>query len=133
MTFINNFKIKPMKIKGLLLTFALLLMIFVQLNAAPFDLKKLIGKWEYTAPSAPPSYTSGQINFFQVGEKVKGELVIEGQKVDFTEISVKEDEVAVTLYLESTPITTKFKLVNQKLEGKAETPDGPVEIQAVRK
>lgn len=122
-----------MKINKLLLTLILFFAAWAQLQAAPIDQKKLIGKWEYAAPTAPPNYTSGQINFLQAGEKLKGELVIEGQKVEFTEVTIKNDEVAVTIYLESTPITVKFKLVNDKLEGKADTPDGLVGITASRK
>lgn len=122
-----------MKNKALFLSLTLSLIAFVQLQATPLDQKNLLGKWEFSAPSAPPMYTSGQINFIQAGEKLKGELVIEGQKVDFSEITIKGEEVSATIYLESTPITVKFKLVNQKLEGKAETPDGPVEVKATKK
>ena len=122
-----------MRTNKLLLTLTLLFAALAQLQAAPIDQKKLIGKWEYSAPTAPPSYTSGQINFLQLGDKLKGELVIEGQKVEFSEIILKDDEVAVTIYLESTPITIKFKMVNDKLEGKADTPDGLVGVTASRK
>lgn len=122
-----------MKIKGLLLTLTLSLIVLAQLQAAPLDMKKLVGKWEYSAPTAPPNYTSGQINFTQDGEKLKGELVIEGQKVNFAEITIKDDMVSASIYLESTLITIKFKMVNQALEGKADTPDGPVAVKAVRK
>jgi hypothetical protein len=122
-----------MKIKGLLLSITLMFCAFVQLQAAPLDQKTLVGKWEYSAPTAPPMYTSGQINFSIKGEKLIGELIIEGQKVDFSEITIKEDEVTAIVYLESTPITVKFKMANQALEGKADTPDGPVKVTAVKK
>jgi hypothetical protein len=122
-----------MKIRSLLLIFALLVTVSFQLGAAPLDTKKLVGKWEYSAPSAPSNYTSGQINFTQEGDKLKGELVIQGQKVDFAEISIKEDVISVGIYIESNLIKVKFKMVDQALEGKAETPDGPVEVKAVRK
>ncbi len=121
-----------MKIKGLLLTLTVLFTAFAQLQAAPIDQKKLVGKWEYSAPTAPPNYTNGQINFTQSGEKLKGELVIEGQKVDFAEITIKDDQVSASIYLESTMVTIKFKMVDQALEGKADTPDGPVAVKAVR-
>lgn len=122
-----------MKIRGFALTLSLLIVAISQIHAANLDQKKLVGKWEYSAPSAPPNYTSGQINFSQAGDKLKGELVIEGQKVDFSEITIKDDQVTVGIYLESTLVTIKFKMVEDKLEGKAETPDGPVEVKAVRK
>jgi hypothetical protein len=122
-----------MKTKKLLLTLTLLFAVWVQLQAAQLDQKKLVGKWEYSAPTAPPNYTSGQINFSQAGDKLKGELVIEGQKVDFSQITIKEDLISVVIILESTPITVNFKMVNEKLEGKADTPDGLVAITAVRK
>jgi len=122
-----------MKTNKLLLTLMLLLAFWVQIQAAPIDQKKLVGKWQYSAPTAPPNYTTGQINFLQAGDKLKGELVIEGQKVDFSEIVIKNDEVAVTIYLESTPIVIKFKMVDDKLEGKADTPDGLVAVTAARK
>ena len=123
-----------MRTKNLFLTLILLFVVLVQLQAAPaFDQKLLVGQWQFSAPTAPPNYTSGQINFTQTGDKLKGELVIEGQKVDFSQITVKEDVVSVTIYLESTPITVKFKMVNDTLEGKADTPDGPVAVKASRK
>lgn len=122
-----------MKIKGLLLTLTLLLTAFVQLQAASIDQKKLVGKWEYSAPTAPPNYTSGQVIFTQAGEKLKGQLVIEGQSVDFSSVSIKDDVVSVGIYLESTLINVNFKMVGDALEGKAETPDGPVAVKAVKK
>jgi len=121
-----------MKTQKLLLTLMLLMTVLVQLQAVNFDQKKLIGKWQYTAPTAPPNYSSGQINFIQDGDKLKGELVIEGQKVDFTQITIKEELISVIITIESTPITVIFKLVNGKLEGKADTPDGPVALTATR-
>jgi len=122
-----------MKIKELLLTLTLAFVALVQLQAAPLDMKKLVGKWEYSAPTAPPNYTTGQINFTQAGDKLKGELVIEGQKVNFAEITILDDTVSASIYLESTLITIKFKMVDQALVGKADTPDGPVAVKAVRK
>lgn len=121
-----------MKIKGLLLMLTLLFTAFVQLQAAQVDQKKLIGKWEYSAPTAPPNYTNGQVIFTQEGEKLKGQLVIEGQKVDFSSVTIKDDMVMVGIYLESTLININFKLVGDALEGKAETPDGPVAVKAVK-
>ena len=106
--------------------------VLVQLQAVNFDQKKLIGKWQYSAPTATPNYTSGQINFIQADDKLKGELVIEGQKVEFSQITIKEELISVLIYLESTPITVNFKMVNGKLEGKADTPDGPVALTATR-
>ncbi len=122
-----------MKTKNLLFTLTLLFAACIQLNAAAFDQKKLVGKWEYSAPTAPPNYSTGQINFSMQGEKLKGELVIEGQKVDFSQITIKEDLISVIVYLESTPITVNFKIINEKLEGKADTPDGLVSLTATRK
>ena len=122
-----------MKIKGLLFAITLLFAVVVQLQAATIDQKKLVGKWEYSAPTAPPSYTSGQVIFTQVGDKLKGQLVIEGQSVDFSSVTIKEDVVSVGIYLESTLINVNFKLVGDALEGKAETPDGPVALKAVKK
>jgi hypothetical protein len=122
-----------MKIKGLLLTATLLLTAWFQIQAAPIDQKKLVGKWEYSAPTAPPNYTSGQVIFTQAGEKLKGQLVIEGQSVDFSSVSIKDDVVSVGIYLESTLINVNFKMVGDALEGKAETPDGPVAVKAVKK
>lgn len=122
-----------MRTTRLLLTLTFLLAAFVQLQAAALQQKQLIGKWQYSAPTAPPNYSTGQINFIQDGEKLKGELVIEGQKVEFSQIIIKGEEVAVTIYLESTPITIKFKIVDGKLEGSADTPDGLVAVVAVRK
>ena len=122
-----------MKIKGLFLALIISFIVLPQLQAAPIEMKNLVGKWEYSAPTAPPNYTSGQINFTQAGDKLKGELVIEGQKVNFAEITIKDDVVSASIYLESTLITIKFKMVNQALEGKADTPDGPVAVKAVRK
>ncbi len=121
-----------MQTKKLLLTLTLLLAVLIQVQAITLE-KKLIGQWQYSAPTAPPNYSTGQINFNQDGEKLKGELVIEGQKVEFSQITTKGEEVSVSIYLESTLITIKFKIVNDKLEGGAETPDGPVAVTAVRK
>ena len=122
-----------MKIKGLILTATILFAAWFQIQAAPIDQKKLVGKWEYSAPTAPPNYASGQVIFTQAGEKLNGQLVIEGQSVDFSSVSIKDDVVSVGIYLESTLINVNFKMVGEALEGKAETPDGPVALKAVKK
>ena len=122
-----------MKIKRLTLIFLLLFTAWLQLQAETLDQKKLIGKWQYSAPTAPLNYSSGQINFTQAGDSLKGELVIGEQKMDFSSITIREDVISFTVNLDSNPVTVKFKLVNQKLEGKADTPDGPVEVTASRK
>jgi len=121
-----------MRTKKLLLSLTLLFAVLVQVQAVSLD-KKIIGQWQYSAPTAPSPYGSGQINFIQDGEKLKGEIVIEGQKVEFSQITFKGEEVSVTINLESTPVTVKLKMVDEKLEGSAESPDGPVTITAVRK
>jgi hypothetical protein len=121
-----------MRTNKLLLTLTLLFAAWIQIQAAPIDQKKLVGKWQYSAPTAPAGYETGQIIFLQAGEKLKGELVIQGQKMEFSEVLIKNEEVSVTIYIESSPITVKFKLVNEKLEGKAETPDGIVVVTAAR-
>ena len=54
-----------MKTQKLLLTLILLMTVLVQLKAVNFDQKNLIGKWQYSAPTAPPNYSSGHINFLQ--------------------------------------------------------------------
>ena len=77
------------------------------------DQKKLIGKWEYSAPTAPPNYTSGQVIFTLEGDKLKGQLVIEGQKVDFSSVTIKDDVVVVNLPQgQPSTITLIFKLVS---------------------
>jgi len=53
--------------------------------------------------------------------------------VDFSSVTIKDDVVMVGIYLESTLINVNFKLVGDALEGKAETPDGPVAVKAIKK
>ncbi|MCE1200258.1 MAG: hypothetical protein LWW85_14935 [Marinilabiliales bacterium] len=117
----------------LILTGIILFGLFFKAEAATLDVKKLVGKWEYSAPTAPSNYTSGQIIFRMDGNKLKGELVIEGQKVDFSEITVTDEVISATVFLEGATVVTKFKLIGEALEGKADTPDGLIPVKAVRK
>lgn len=119
-----------MKTFRIIAAFAVILMLSFQVQARTDDFKKIAGTWDYSAPTAPYPYTSGQIVLMNTESGLAGELVVEGNRMKATSVSFNNDELIMELEIEYNPVTVKFKLVDGSLVGEANSPDGPVEVKA---
>jgi len=119
-----------MKTFRIIAAFIFVFMLAFQTQASNEDVKNIAGTWEYSAPTAPYPYTSGQIVLTNTDSGLAGELVVEGNRMKATSVSFDNDELIMELEIEYNPVTVKFKLVDGSLVGEANSPDGPVEVKA---
>ncbi|WP_025862795.1 hypothetical protein [Prolixibacter bellariivorans] len=119
-----------MKTFRIIAAFAVILMLSFQAQARTDGFKKIAGTWEYSAPTAPYPYTSGQIVLMNTDSGLAGELVVDGNHMKASSVSFDNDELIMELEIEYNPVTVKFKLIDGSLVGEANSPDGPVEVKA---
>lgn len=116
------------------LRICLALFMIVMLNvlsyAAGTEFKKILGLWEFSAPSAPQPYNQGVLTLKDVDQKLAGSFKVEGQELPIPKIDFAGDTLKMEFEVESTPISLKMVLKNGILQGITDTPNGPVEVTA---
>lgn len=117
----------------ILVTLILVFSAFFPANAETKGNKKILGTWQYSAPSAPYPYSEGTITLKEVENKLTGEFNIQGEKITAKEVLFANDEVTLKFEVEYEPITAKLKLVKGELVGSADSPDGPITVKATLK
>lgn len=96
--------------------------------------ENLKGTWEMKVPSAPYEYSTGKVIFGEA-EGVST-VVVEfpgGAKLKGQNVKIENDTFAFHVMIESNTIQVTGKLVDGKLAGKADTPEGLMEFSAVKK
>jgi hypothetical protein len=83
--------------------------------------QKVLGTWEFSAPSAPNPYSEGTIVLKEVDTKLTGELNIQGKKIAVKEVTFANDEMILKFEVENTFVTAKLKLVKGELAGNADS------------
>ena len=102
-------------------------------SVAASEKESMKGSWEYKAPSAPYEYNAGKIIIgetdgtptvtvkFRYGSEVKGQNVkIEGNSLSFS------------VQIEYNNVKVEAKLADGKITGKADTPEGMMNLTAER-
>ena len=119
-----------MKFTKLLLAFLIIFSMAISTNAADKGYKKILGVWEFSAPTAPSPYDSGLLTLKEVDQKLAAEFTIQGQAMAVPQASFDKDALTLGFEVENTPITLVLTLKDGKLEGKTDTPNGPVTVTA---
>jgi hypothetical protein len=119
-----------MKFTRLLLAFLFILSMAVSTNAADKGYKKILGVWEFSAPTAPSPYDSGLLTLKEVDQKLVAEFTIQGQAMTIPQTAFDKDALTLGFEVENTPITLILNFKDGKLEGKTDTPNGPVAVTA---
>jgi hypothetical protein len=119
--------------KTLRLVIAVLLILPFAINAQASDNKQVIGTWEYSAPSAPYPYDTGEIIIKAKGDALAGEIVIDGTSIPCSKVKFENNELSVRFEIEYDYVAVKLKLVDGKLEGKADSPEGYIPLTAKKK
>ena len=117
--------------KLILLTFVLAF-VAVSLNAsAKVTQKDVVGEWKYEAPSAAYGYNTGMLVFAEQDGKLTGALKLEdGSRIDLQSVTLEENVLKFSLYVEGGYITVNTKIDGDKLSGTVATPDGEIELTA---
>jgi len=115
--------------KGLFFTFIVFLTLSITANATEKGYQKILGMWEFSAPTARQPYNSGKLSLKEVDKKLMGEFIIQGQTTAIHQLSFKSDTLTLNFEIENTPLVLKLKLKDGLLEGITDTPDGPVNVK----
>lgn len=119
-----------MKSTGILVTLLLVISMSVSSKATDNGFKKLLGVWEFAAPNAPQPYDNGVLTLKEVDNKLAGEFTIQGQAMAIPQIEFAQDTLTLGFEVENNPISLKLILKDGVLEGKTDTPNGPVTVTA---
>ncbi len=119
-----------MKTSGLLFAFFCIISLFSTSFMSESGYQKILGKWEFSAPAARQPYDSGFLYLKEVDQKLTGEFTIQGQALKIPKVEFKAEILSLEFVVENTPITLKLQLRDGLLEGKTDTPDGPVTVKA---
>jgi hypothetical protein len=133
---ITTIQKQPLKLKDmktLRLVIAVLLILPFALNVQASDNAKVVGTWEYSAPSAPYPYSEGQIIIKEKDNALTGEVVIDGYSMPCSKVKFENNELNVRFEIEYDYVAVKMKLVNGQLEGKADSPEGYIPLKAKKK
>ncbi len=115
--------------KRLFFAFIVVLTLSVTSNAAEGGYQKILGMWEFSAPTARQPYESGKLSLKEVNQKLTGEFIIQGQTTAIQKISFESDILTLNFEVENTPLVLKLKLKDGLFEGTTETPDGPINVK----
>lgn len=119
-----------MKIAKNLFAFLVLVSVSVSSQAAVKGYQKILGVWEFVAPSAPQPYDSGILTLKEKDLKLTGEFTVQGQALAIPHIEFGKDTLTLGFEVENTPIILKLKFTDGVLEGTTDSPDGPVKVTA---
>lgn len=120
--------------KLVLILFVALVAVFVVNPVFAVTKNAFKGTWEYKVPDAPYEYSSGKIIF---AEAAGGQQTVSIKFNDGTEIKAKDVKIEGTTFSFTTDVdynTVKVtgKLVDGKIAGKVDTPDGTMEVTAMQ-
>ncbi len=115
--------------KRLFFAFIVVLTLSITSNAAEGGYQKILGMWEFSAPTARQPYGSGKLSLKEVNQKLTGEFIIQGQTTAIQKISFESDILTLNFEVENTPLVLKLKLKDGLFEGTTETPDGPINVK----
>ena len=112
-------------------TLVLLSTLFVfQAMTLPADVE---GTWAYEAAGTPPEYSKGEITIKKVEGEYKVVLTIGQMAIDIDKVTVKDQQVDFSLYLEDSRIDVSMEIDGDTFTGKAESYDGTFPLKGKRK
>jgi len=118
--------------RNLILLLAILFSSFSQLSAEVKN-KEIIGEWAYEASDAPYGYEKGSLIFSQKDGKTICVIKLEAGELTVSDLKIEKNKVTFTTYVDGNSINIELIRDKNKLTGKADTPEGPKTITAVKK
>jgi hypothetical protein len=95
---------------------------------------KVLGTWKIDVPDAPPEYAKCTLTFTEAEGKLAAKLVFEdGFTVKPPTVTFAKGSVNFAVTIEGSNIPVTGKVENNKITGKVDSPDGPLDFTAVRK
>lgn len=117
-------------------TFVLMVVALVFMNQMTFAKgnKSVVGTWKVTVADAPYEYVNSSLVVSEGDGNLSAKVVFENsQEVTASEIKISEDVLHMTVNIEGNDIKVTGKVENSKITGKVDSPDGVLDLTAVKK
>lgn len=120
-----------MIMKKVLLIVMLLGIAFQVAKPVPADNSAVTGKWKCAVADAPYEYTNSVITLAEKDGKLTGTVKFDsGEELKLSTAKYDAGKLVLTLYVEGYSVTVDGKLVNNKITGTVDTPDGRLNFTA---
>ena len=117
-------------------TFILMVLVLVFVNQRSFasDNKNVLGTWKVAVADAPYEYVKSSFIVSEVKGVLAGKVVFEdGQELKVTDLEFAKDVLKFAVNVDGNDIKVTAKVENSKLTGKVDSPDGMLDMTAVKK
>ena len=117
-------------------TFILMVLVLVVANQRSFanDNKNVLGTWKVAVADAPYEYVKSSIIVSEVKGVLSGKVVFEdGQELKVSDMEFSKEVLKFAVNIDGNDIKVTAKVANSKLTGKVDSPDGLLDLTAVKK
>jgi hypothetical protein len=90
---------------------------------------RILGTWNFSAPTAPQPYDSGTLTLKEVDKKLVGEFSIEGHALSIYKVQFEGDILSLSFLVENTTVFLKLTLKDGLMEGTTQTSEGPITVK----
>lgn len=92
------------------------------------------GIWEYKVPAAPYEYSAGKLILGETDGKATVTIkFMSGTELKAKNVKIEKETISFGVEIESNPVTFSGKLVDGKITGKVNSPEGLMDLTAEKK
>ena len=96
--------------------------------------KSLLGEWIVESNDAPYEYRKGSLFITETEGQLSGKIIFPNQgELSVRDLKTKDNKVLFTLLIEGYSIAVELNREGDKMTGKAETPEGIVNVKSEKK
>ena len=113
-----------------------MVLVLVVANQRSFanDNKNVLGTWKVAVADAPYEYVKSSFIVSEVKGVLSGKVVFEdGQELKVSDMEFSKEVLKFAVNIDGNDIKVTAKVANSKLTGKVDSPDGLLDLTAVKK
>jgi hypothetical protein len=96
--------------------------------------KPLLGEWAYEVSDAPYGYEKGLLVFSEKDGQLACKVKLESSaELQVNNLKVEKNKITFSVMVEYNQVNIELQREGNKLTGKADSPEGPKEMTAVKK
>jgi len=118
--------------KTILLLLTISIFSYSQLQAKN-KIKQILGEWTYEVSDAPYGYEKGSLIFSEVKGQTVCVIKVEAGELAVSDLKIVKDKLTFSTLVEGNLINVELLCEKNKMTGKADTPEGPKTLTAVKK
>ncbi len=93
---------------------------------------KLLGSWEYIAPTIGFKYQKGALNFSYEKEVLKGSVILEDRIIPMRNLIYEDDKVRAYIMVEGQQIDIFLRFQMDSFKGTVSHPQGYIRISGIK-